>query len=48
MSVLSDGEILQQLKKGKLIIEPFNEEFLQPASYDLRLEEIMLLPRASG
>lgn len=48
MSVLSDGEILQQLKKGKLIIEPFNEAFLQPASYDLRLEEIMLPPRASG
>jgi len=48
MSVLSDVDIEQLIKEKKLSIEPFNENFLQPASYDLRLEEIMLPPRMSG
>ena len=35
--LLSDVEIRDAMKKKKLIIDPFNEPNLQPASYDLRV-----------
>jgi dCTP deaminase len=34
--LLSDVEIRDAMKKKKIIIDPFNESSLQPASYDLR------------
>ena len=36
-SVLSDRSIRQELATGRLVIEPWDERFLQPASVDLRL-----------
>ncbi len=35
--LLSDGSILELIKKGELIIEPFDESLLGPSSLDLRL-----------
>ena len=45
--ILSAHEIDQRLQEpGKtLVITPFNPECQQPASYDLRAEEDILLPR---
>ena len=36
-SVLSAVEIKRQMKKGNIIIDPFNEDNLQPNSYDITL-----------
>ncbi|MCD4811098.1 dCTP deaminase [bacterium] len=41
--ILSDKGIKEALKAGDIIIEPFNEENLQPASYDLRLDKNVLV-----
>lgn len=35
--MLSDSEILSEINAGSLLIEPFDEQFLEPASYDLRI-----------
>lgn len=35
--ILSDAAILEELKKGNLIIEPFDEKYLQPSSYDIMI-----------
>ena len=37
LSVLSDGTIIEMVKTGRLGIEPFNEDHVQPASYDVTL-----------
>lgn len=37
MGVLSDGQIRRKVENGDLLIEPFNLEQLNSASYDLRL-----------
>jgi dCTP deaminase len=37
MSVLSDRSIREQLESGRLVIDPWEPRFLQPASVDLRL-----------
>ena len=37
MAVLSDRDIKQYLKEGKIVIEGFNEEHLGPSSIDLTL-----------
>jgi dCTP deaminase len=37
MSVLSDRSIREALSSGRLVIDPWDERFLQPASVDLRL-----------
>lgn len=37
MATLSGKRIAQLVKAGKLVIEPFDEGLVQPASYDLRL-----------
>lgn len=34
--ILSDKDILRYLENGELIINPFNEDSLQPSGYDLR------------
>ncbi|KKR05549.1 MAG: Deoxycytidine triphosphate deaminase [candidate division WS6 bacterium GW2011_GWF2_39_15] len=35
--ILSDKSIKNKLKTKEIVIEPFNEDFLQPSSYDLHL-----------
>lgn len=35
--ILSDGEIKEKVISGEIVIEPFDESCLQPASYDLHL-----------
>ena len=37
MGTLSGGQVKKLVKSGELIIEPFDEEMAQPATYDLRL-----------
>lgn len=34
---LSDTDIHAAMKKGEIVLEPFNQKQLQPASYDIRL-----------
>ncbi len=36
--ILSDKSIKEKLKTGEIKIEPFEEKYLQPASYDLHLD----------
>ncbi len=38
MSVLTKNQILQQIQKGNIKIEPFNKDRVGPASVDLRLD----------
>jgi dCTP deaminase len=35
--VLSDGQIKEKINSGRIVIEPFDESCIQPASYDLHL-----------
>ncbi len=35
--ILSDRSLLEEIKKGHLVVKPFDESCLQPASIDLRL-----------
>jgi len=37
MAILSDSEILEEIKKGNIIIEPFNKKCLGTNSYDVHL-----------
>jgi dCTP deaminase len=37
MSVLSDRSIREEIEAGRLVIDPWDTQFLQPASVDLRL-----------
>ena len=37
MSVLSDRSIREEIQAGRLVIDPWEERYLQPASVDLRL-----------
>ncbi len=41
--ILSDITIKEKLKSGDIVIEPFSEEFLQPASYDLHLDRYFMV-----
>jgi dCTP deaminase len=41
--ILSDRTIKAKLKSKEIVIEPFSEEFLQPASYDLHLDRFFLV-----
>lgn len=41
--ILSDRTIKEKIKSGEIVIEPFSKEFLQPASYDLHLDENFLV-----
>ena len=48
MGILSGKQISDLVKRKKLIIEPFEPEFIQPASYDLRLgRKILASPLSS-
>ena len=42
--MLSDKDILEQLRIGNLRIDPFNDEQLQPASYDVTLGKWIWVP----
>ena len=41
--ILSDSKIKQAVADGRITIDPFNEEQLNPASYDLTLGDQMLV-----
>jgi dCTP deaminase len=41
--VLSDKDIVKEVKKGGIILKPFKKEFVQPASYDLHLDKHFLI-----
>ena len=40
MAILSDKSIIDLVKRGEIIIEPFDEANLTPNGYDLTIEEI--------
>ena len=42
MSILSDQDIIDQLLKNKISIEPFHENQLTPNGYDLSIAEVYL------
>ncbi|UCE73394.1 MAG: dCTP deaminase [Methanomassiliicoccales archaeon] len=42
MGILSDKDIEEHIKEGKLYIEPFLEDNLTPNGYDLTIEEIYI------
>lgn len=42
MAILSDRDIKEYIKEGKLYIEPFVEKNLTPNGYDLTIEEIFI------
>ncbi|MFB6181334.1 MAG: dCTP deaminase [Candidatus Magasanikbacteria bacterium] len=41
--ILSDRDIKEEMDEGNIVIDPFNEENLQPASYDLHLDKHFLV-----
>jgi len=41
--VLSDKSIKEELAKGRIVIEPSSEDFVQPASVDVRLDKKFLI-----
>ena len=40
MTILSDKSILDLVKRGEIIIEPFDEAKLTPNGYDLTIQEV--------
>ena len=42
MVLLSDGDILEALRRGELLVEPFREEALTPNGIDLRIAEVVV------
>lgn len=42
MAVLSDGDILEAMRRGELLVEPFREDALTPNGLDLRVAEVLL------
>lgn len=48
MGTLSGRQVKELVKSGKLVIEPFDEDLVQPATYDLRLgAKILASPLSS-
>jgi dCTP deaminase len=43
MSVLSDGTIRQKIEVGEIVLRPFDDTMIQPASVDVRLGHDFLL-----
>ncbi|MCX8028418.1 MAG: dCTP deaminase [Brevinematales bacterium] len=41
--ILTSKKILEEIKKGNIIIEPFDEKYLNPNSYNLRLHNELLV-----
>jgi dCTP deaminase len=42
MAVLSDADILEALRRGELLVEPFEERALTPNGIDLRIAEVLV------
>lgn len=40
--ILSDGTIRKCLAEGRIVIDPLDESFIQPASVDVRLDSVFL------
>lgn len=40
---LSDQDILKEIEAGKISLEPFSEDQLQPATYDIRLGNTFII-----
>ena len=45
--VLSDRTIREELAKGRIVIRPLDESFIQPASVDVRMDDKILVFRNS-
>ncbi|WGI17686.1 hypothetical protein [Methanonatronarchaeum sp. AMET-Sl] len=43
MSVLSEAKVLEKINNDELLIKPFSSDCLQPASYDLRVDQDYVL-----
>lgn len=43
--MLSDNDILKEVRASNIIIDPFNTDYLQPASYDVHLDDTILVPK---
>lgn len=43
--VLSDKDIIQAIKSGEIIIDPFSEKLLKPACYTLTLGKVLYMPK---
>ena len=41
--ILSDRSLKEKIQSGEISIEPFSDEFVQPASYDLHLDKNILV-----
>jgi len=41
--ILSDRSLKAKVQSGEISIEPFSDEFVQPASYDLHLDKNLLI-----
>ncbi len=48
MTVLSDRTIREEIASGRLVIEPLDEDCIQPASVDLRLAPVFRVFRTDG
>ena len=46
--VLSDRSIREELAKGRIVIEPLDDECIQPASVDLHLDKNILVFRTTN
>jgi dCTP deaminase len=42
MGTLSGQQIVELVRSGELVIDPFDEELVEPATYDLRLADVIL------
>lgn len=45
--ILSDTEMQKRIRDGALVLDPYSEASQQPASYDLRSAETMVLARGA-
>ncbi|HXF50187.1 MAG TPA: dCTP deaminase, partial [Dehalococcoidia bacterium] len=45
--VLSDRSIREEIAKGRLRIEPFDPDLIQPASVDVRLDRVFRVFRVT-
>jgi dCTP deaminase len=41
--ILSDRDIIKEVKSGEITLKPFKKEYVQPASYDVHLERQFLI-----
>lgn len=48
MSILSSQSILEAIKSGDIEIDPFNPDNLNPASYDLTLDDRVVMYSSNG